>query len=98
MWVGQRRGLRQRVVAAEGQHAAVPADAREVGVLEDVAGAVDPGPLPYHIPSTPSYSGCGKQVGELAAVDDGGAEILVDAGDEDYVVLARADRPVALER
>ena len=57
-----RGRLRERVVAAERQHAAVTADAGEVRVLEDVAGPVDAGPLPYHMPRTPSYFGCGNRL------------------------------------
>jgi hypothetical protein len=94
---GQRRGLRERIVAAQRQHAAVPAHAGEVGVLEDVPGAVDAGSLAVPDAQHAVVLRLRKIVGELAAVDGGGAEVFVEAGDEDDVVLAQ-QRRIALER
>ena len=91
-----RRRLRERIVAAQRQHAAVAPDAGEVRVLEDVAGAIDARALAVPHAEHAVVLRLREQVGELAAVDRRRAEVLVDAGDEDDVVLAEQIR-VALE-
>ena len=93
----QRGGLRERIVAAEGEHAAPASDARVVRVLEDVAGAVDARPLAIPHTQHAVVLRPRKDIGELRAVDRRRAEILVEAGDEDDVVLGQELR-VALER
>src|SRR3989442_714755 len=93
----QRGGLRERVVAGEREHAAPAADAGVVRVLEDVAGAIDAGPLAVPHPEHAVVLRPREHVGQLSAVDRGGAEVLVEAGDEDDVVLGEQLR-VALER
>ncbi len=72
------------------------ADAGEVTVLEDVAGAVDAGPLAVPHAEDAVVPGAREQVGELAAINRGGAQVLVDPGDEDDVVIAQ-EVGVALE-
>jgi hypothetical protein len=94
---GQRGGLRQRVVSAEREHAAMTADASEVRVLEDVTGAVDAGALAVPDAEYAVVPGLREVIGELAAVDGGSAEVLVQPRDEHDVVLAE-QRLVALER
>jgi hypothetical protein len=94
---GQGRRLRERIIAAQGQDPAVPADAREIGVLEDVAGAIDAGTFAVPHAQDAVVFGPGKQVGQLAAIHRGGPQILVDAGDENHVVLAQQGG-IALER
>src|SRR5256885_4116005 len=91
-----RGRLGERVVAAEGQHAAVTPDAGEVGVLENVARAVDTRALAVPHADDAVVLGSGEEVGELAAVDRGRAEVLVEPGDEDDVVLAKEIR-IALQ-
>ena len=93
----QRRRLRERIVAAERQHAAIARHAREVGVLEDVARAVDAGALAVPHAEDAVVLRPREEVGELAPVDRGGAEVLVEAREEDDVVLAE-EVGVALER
>src|SRR5205823_13661395 len=69
----------------------------EVGVLEDVARAVDAGALAVpHAEDTVGLRSR-EEVGQLAAVDRGGAEVFVEAREEDDVVLAE-EVGVALER
>ena len=92
-----RRGLRERVVAAEGEHAPVAAHPGEVGVLEDVARAVHARGLAVPHAEHAVVLRAREEVGELAAEDGGGAEVLVDAREEDDLVLAQQVR-VALER
>jgi hypothetical protein len=94
---GDRGRFRQRVVAAQRQHAAEPGHAGEVGVLEDVAGAVDARPLAVPHPEDAVVLRPGEEVDELAAVDRRRAEVFVDAGEEHHVVLAQELR-VPLER
>src|SRR5439155_10922949 len=91
-----RGRLGERVVAAEGQHAAVTPDAGEVGVLENVARAVHARALAVPHAKDAVVLGSGEEVGELAAVDRGRAEVLVEPGDEDDVVLAKEIR-IALQ-
>jgi hypothetical protein len=93
----QRRGLRQRVITAERQHAPVPADTGEIRMLEDVARAVDA--RAFAVPDTEHaiVLRLREIVRELAAVDDRRAEVFVDAGDELHVMLGE-QRRVALER
>ena len=93
----QRGGLREGIVATEGEHAAPASDARVVRVLEDVAGAVDARPLAIPHAQHAVVLRPREHVGELRAVDRRRAEILVEAGDEDDVVLGQELR-VALER
>ena len=91
-----RGRLRERVVAAQRQHAAVAADAGEIRVLEDVAGPVDAGALAVPHAENAVVLRLRKQVGELAAVDRRRAQILVHAREEHDVVLAEQSG-VALE-
>ena len=93
----QRRGLGLRVVAGEREDAALAADPREVGVLEDVPAPVHPGRLPVPHAEDAVVLRLREHVGELAAEDRGGPEVLVDAGDEDDLVLGE-EGAVALER
>jgi hypothetical protein len=66
-------------------------------VLEDVTGAVDARPLAIPHAQHAVVLRPREQVGELRAVDRRRAQILVEAGDEDDVVLGQELR-VALER
>src|SRR5262249_58805121 len=85
------------IVAAEGQNPAVAADAGVIAVLEDVAGAIDARSLAVpHAEDTVVFR-ARKQVGQLAAVDRRRAQVLVDPGDEDDVMVAE-EVAVALER
>jgi hypothetical protein len=93
----QGRGLRQRIVAPEREHPAVAPDSGEVGVLEDVTGPVDAGALAVPDAEHAVVLGLREVVGELAAVDGGGAQVLVQPRDEHDVVLAE-QRLVALQR
>src|SRR5207244_2373768 len=74
----------------------VTPDAGEVGVLENVARAVDTRALAVPHADDAVVLGSGEEVGELAAVDRGRAEVLVEPGDEDDVVLAKEIR-IALQ-
>ena len=94
---GQGRRLGLRIVAGQRQHAAVPADAREVRVAEDVAAPVDAGRLAVPHAEHAVVARAPVEVGELAAEHGGGAEVLVHARDEDDLVLAH-EVPVALDR
>src|SRR5437773_9552979 len=92
----ERGRLGERVVAAEGEDAAVARDAGVVGVLEDVARAVDAGALAVPHAEYAVVLGPREEAGELAAVDRGRAEVFVEPGDEDNVVLAQEVR-IALQ-
>src|SRR5207245_11689921 len=82
----------ERGVAAEGEDAAVARDAGVVGVIEDVACAGHAAGLAVPHAEDAVVLGPGEEVGELAAVDRGRAEVLVEPGDEDDVVLAEQVR------
>jgi hypothetical protein len=93
----QRGRLRDGVVAGKREHAAVLAHPGVVGVLEHVAGPVHTGRLAvphaqYAVVLRPR-----EGVDHLAAEHRGGAEVLVEAGGEDDVMLGEK-RAVALER
>ena len=92
---GRRLGL--GVVAGQRQHAAVPSDAREVRVAEDVAAPVDPRRLAVPHAEHAVVARAAVEVRELAAEHGGGAEVLVHARDEDDLVLAE-EAAVALDR
>src|SRR5436190_1836069 len=92
----ERGRLGERVVAAEGEDAAVARDAGVVGVLEDVARPVDAGPLAVPHAEDAVVLRPGEEIGELATVDRGRAEILVEPGNEHDVVLAEEVR-IALQ-
>src|SRR5204863_793777 len=91
-----RRRLGERIVTGQREHAAPAADAGVVRVLEDVAGAIDAGSLAVPHAEDAVVFRLRKQVGQLRAVDRGGAEVFVEAGDEDDIVLGEQLR-VALE-
>jgi hypothetical protein len=76
------------VVTGDGDHAAVPAGAGHVGVLEDVAEQRStPGPLPYQMPNTPSnLRVAGNRSSMLRAPHRGGRQLLVHAGLEHDVL------------
>ena len=62
---------------------AVPA---ELACLNTSPQRSTPGPLPYHMPKTPSYFAPGNMLSCCDAPDRGGGEVLVDAGLELDVV------------
>ena len=94
-WQGGR--FAEGIVAGESQNAAVGADSGEVGVAEGVAGAIDAGAFAIPEAEDAVVFGLGKGVGELAAVNRGGGDIFVDAGEELDVVLAQ-EIALAFER
>jgi len=94
---GMRRDrgrLGERIVAAQREHAPVVRDAGVVRVLEDVAGAIDAGALAVPHAEDAVVFRLREQVGEL---DGRRPEVLVDAREEDDVVLAE-QIGIALER
>ena len=79
------------VIAHQRQHAAVPGGAGEVGVAEDVAGAVDAGALAVPHAENAIELALATQLGLLRAPQRGGGDVLVDAGLEaDVVFVERA--------
>ena len=82
----QGRALAAVVVAGHRQHAAGRERAREVRMLEDVAGAVDAGRLAVPHAEHAIIKRAGEQIGLLAAPHGGGGEVLVEALLEDHVV------------
>ena len=94
---GQGRRLGLRIVAREREHAAVPPDAREVRVAEDVPAPVHAGRLAVPHAEHAVVAGMPVEIGELASEHGGGAEILVHARDEDDLVLGH-QLAVALHR
>ena len=94
---GQGRRLGQRIVAPQGQHAAVPPHPAVVGVLEGVAAAVDAGPLAVPHAEDAVVARLGKMLASWLPNTTVAREVLVDAGDEADVVLAQQLR-VALQR
>ncbi len=82
----QRGGLGERIVPGQGQHAAVPAHARVVRVLEQVAGAVHPRRLAVPHADDAVVAGLREETRHLAAEHRGGPQVLVEAGGEDHVV------------
>ena len=80
------------VVAGDHQHAAMLGGAGVVGVLEDVAAAVDPGPLAVPHREYAVALRAGKQVELLRAPDGGRRQFLIDPGME-ADVLAAQERP-----
>ena len=79
----QRRRLGGRVVADDGDHAAVAGRAGEHAVADGVVGAVEAGRLAVPHPEHAVELALGPVVGELAAHHGGGGELLVDAGAHD---------------
>ena len=75
------------VVAHQGEHAAVLRGAGEIGVAEDVAGAVDARALAVPHAEHAVVLALAAQLGLLRAPDRGGGEVLVEAGLEEDVVL-----------
>ncbi len=75
--VRQRRRLGAVVVAGQHQHAAVLRRAGVIGVLEDVAAAVDAGPLAVPHREHAVVARAGIQVGLLRAPDRRRGEVLV---------------------
>ena len=89
--VGGGGGFGGMVVAHQRQHAAVLRGAGEIGVAEDVAGAVDAGTLAVPEPEHAVEPAFPAQLGLLAAPERGGGDVLVDAGLEaDVVFVERA--------
>src|SRR5882672_10121532 len=86
------------VVAREGQHAAMARSAGGIGMLEDVAAAVDARPLAVPHGEDAVVARLREEVELLAAPDRGGGKVLVDAGLEaDVMALEmRARAPQAL--
>ena len=81
------------VVAHQRQHAAMLRGAGEIGVAEDVAGAVDARPLAVPDAEHAVELALAAQLGLLRAPDRGGGDVLVDAGLEpDVVFVERALR------
>ena len=94
---GQGGRLAGVVVAGHRQHPALGPGAGEVGVLERIAGAVDPGRLAVPHAEHAVVLGAGEQIGLLAAPDGGGREVFVQALLEDDVLgLQVLGRPVRL--
>ncbi len=73
------------VVAHEGEHAAMPGAAGEIGVAEHVAGAVDAGPFAVPEAEHAVVLAFLAQLRLLAAPQRGRGELLVDAGLEQDV-------------
>ena len=71
------------VVAGHRHHPALGEDAREIGVLEDIAGAVDAGRLAVPHAEDPIMQGAGEEIGLLTAPHRGGGEVFVDPFLED---------------
>ncbi len=78
------------VVAHQGQHAAMPGGAGEIGVAEHIAGAVDAGTLAVPHAEHAIELAFAAQFGLLRARQRGGGEVLVDAGLEQNVGSAQA--------
>ena len=85
-----RGGFGRVVVAHQREHAAVLRGAGEVGVAEDVAGAVDARPFAVPHAEDAVVFALAAHLGLLRAPDRGRREILVEAGLEDDVVRHRA--------
>ncbi|MNS97912.1 hypothetical protein D3C72_1322610 [compost metagenome] len=88
--VGQRAALGDVVIAGERDHATQRRGAGEVGMLERIAAAVDAGALaiPDAEHAVVALAG-GIEVQLLRAPDRRDAELLVDAGFEDHVVVGK---------
>src|SRR5215472_12190357 len=87
------RGFRGVVVTHERQHAAMLGRAGEIGVAEDVAGAVDAWPFAVPEAEHAVELALPAQLGLLRAPDRGGRDILVEAGlKADVVFVERALR------
>ena len=93
----QRGGLRHRVVAGQGEHAAVLAHARVVGVLEGVPRPVDARGLAVPHPEHAVVLRAREEPGHLTTEDGRGAEVFVQAGREHHVMRVQ-ELPLALER
>jgi hypothetical protein len=87
LWCATAEERAARVVAGDQQHAAVLRGAGVVGVLEDVAAAVDARALAVPHRKYAVELRLGEQVQLLRAPDRGGGDVLVDAGLEGDVVL-----------
>ena len=84
------RGFGHVVVAHQGEHAAMPRRAGEIGMAEDVAGAVDARALAVPEREHAVMLALAQQLGLLRPPAGGGREFLVEAGLEDDVRLRRA--------
>jgi hypothetical protein len=81
---GRARGM---VVAGHRQYAAMLPGAGRVGMLEDIAAAVDARPLAVPHAEYAVMFRAGRQVDLLRAPQRRGGEVLIDAGLEHHVVL-----------
>ena len=68
------------VVAHQGQHTAVLRRAGEIGMAEDVAGAVDAGALAVPHAENAIELALAAQLGLLGAPERGGGQLFIDAG------------------
>ncbi len=93
----ERRGLGHRVIAGQGQHAAIASDAGVVGVLEGVARPVHARRLAVPHPEHAVVLRSREEPGHLAAEDGRGAEVFIQAGREHHVMRVE-ELPLALER
>ena len=85
--VRQRRRLGAVIVADDRQHTAVGRRACRIGVFEDVHGAVEAGSLAVPDAEDAIDGGAGAHPDMLRPPHGGRAELLVDAGLEDDVVV-----------
>jgi hypothetical protein len=90
LWCASGRRLGRVVVAGQHQHAAVAGVPAMLACLKTSPQRSTPGPLPYHMPNTPSYSALFEQVDLLRAPDGGGGQVFVDARME-HARAARRD-------
>ena len=67
------------VIPRHRQHAALGEHAREIGVFEGIAGAIDAGGLAVPHTEHAIVESAGEQIGLLAAPDGGGGEVFVEA-------------------
>ena len=82
-------GTRVRVVSRDGQHAAVPAYAAKVGVVQGVGGAVDAGRLAVPHAEHAVVLGAGHRVQRLGAEHRCRRQFLVQAGMKNDVVFVQ---------
>jgi hypothetical protein len=83
---GRARGM---VVAGHRQYAAMLPGAGRVGVLEDVAAAIDARTLAVPHAEDAVMFGAGRQIDLLRAPQRRGGKVFIDAGLEYHLVFAR---------